>query len=47
VLFTSLILYWYYTGDSQYNALTIQGLQWQAGDNGDYLPANYSSYLVR
>ncbi|KAL2844478.1 glycoside hydrolase [Aspergillus pseudodeflectus] len=45
VLFTSLILYWYYTGDSRYNALTIQGLQWQAGDNGDYLPANYSSYL--
>ncbi|KAL2834885.1 mannan endo-1,6-alpha-mannosidase [Aspergillus cavernicola] len=44
VLFTSLILYWYYTGDDQYNALVTQGLQWQAG-NGDYLPSNYSTFL--
>ncbi|KAL4948263.1 glycoside hydrolase [Aspergillus filifer] len=43
-LFQSLILYWYYTGDDQYNDLVTQGMQWQAGD-GDYLPANYSSYL--
>ncbi|KKK12175.1 hypothetical protein ARAM_006521 [Aspergillus rambellii] len=43
-LFMSLILYWHYTGDSQYNDLVIQGMQWQAGD-GDYMPANYSSYL--
>ncbi|PYI00609.1 mannan endo-1,6-alpha-mannosidase [Aspergillus sclerotiicarbonarius CBS 121057] len=45
VLFTSLILYWYYTGDDQFNDLVTQGMQWQAGENGDYLPANYSSYL--
>ncbi|KAL4934901.1 hypothetical protein BDV06DRAFT_234931 [Aspergillus oleicola] len=44
VLFTSLILYWYYTGDDQYNAITTQAMQWQAGD-GDYLPSNYSSFL--
>ncbi|KAL2867764.1 glycoside hydrolase family 76 protein [Aspergillus lucknowensis] len=43
-LFLSLILYWHYTGDDQYNDLVIQGMQWQAG-NGDYMPANYSSYL--
>ncbi|CBF80512.1 hypothetical protein AN8421.2 [Aspergillus nidulans FGSC A4] len=43
-LFMSLMLYWYYTGDSQYNSLITQGMQHQAG-NGDYLPSNYSSYL--
>ncbi|CEL03842.1 Putative Endo mannanase, GH76 family [Aspergillus calidoustus] len=43
-LFMSLILYWHYTGDSQYNDLIVQGMQWQAG-NGDYMPSNYSSYL--
>ena len=44
-LFTSLLLYWYYTGDSTYNDEVRQGMQWQAGDC-DYMPANYSSYLV-
>ncbi|KAL4914616.1 glycoside hydrolase [Aspergillus aurantiobrunneus] len=44
-LFMSLILYWYYTGDDQYNSLVTQGMQWQAGENGDYLPANYTSWL--
>ncbi|KAL5333026.1 glycoside hydrolase [Aspergillus crustosus] len=44
VLFTSLIHYWFYTGDDQYNALVTQALQWQAG-SGDYLPANYSHWL--
>lgn len=44
-LFMSLMLYWYYTGDEQYNDLIIQGMQHQAG-KGDYLPTNYSSFLV-
>ncbi|KAL4874531.1 glycosyl hydrolase family 76-domain-containing protein [Aspergillus karnatakaensis] len=44
VLFTSLLYYWYYTGDDQYNALVSQGMQWQAGE-GDYLPKNYSRFL--
>ncbi|PWY94033.1 mannan endo-1,6-alpha-mannosidase [Aspergillus sclerotioniger CBS 115572] len=43
-LFMSLLLYWYYTGDSTYNAEVRQGMQWQAGDC-DYMPNNYSSYL--
>ncbi|KAL2825841.1 glycoside hydrolase [Aspergillus cavernicola] len=43
-LFMSLILYWYYTDDDQYNDLVSQGMQWQAGDC-DYMPSNYSSYL--
>ncbi|KAF9890600.1 hypothetical protein FE257_005731 [Aspergillus nanangensis] len=43
-LFMSLLLYWHYTGDDTYNPQVSQGMQWQAG-NGDYMPANYSSYL--
>ncbi|OAA63612.1 Glycoside hydrolase, family 76 [Niveomyces insectorum RCEF 264] len=36
----SLIDYWYYTGDDQYNDLTMQGLLFQATDNGDFMPQN-------
>ncbi|GES64773.1 glycosyl hydrolase [Aspergillus terreus] len=43
-LFLSTLLYWHYTGDDTYNSVTSQGMEWQAG-NGDYMPANYSSYL--
>lgn len=43
----SLIIYWFYAGDDQYNDLIIEGMQYQAGDKGDYLPAKYKSYLVR
>ncbi|KAE8376056.1 glycosyl hydrolase family 76-domain-containing protein [Aspergillus bertholletiae] len=43
-LFLSLLYYWHYTGDTTYNAEVSQGMEWQAG-NGDYMPANYSSYL--
>lgn len=42
----SLIIYWFYAGDDQYNDLIIAGMQQQAGDQGDYLPAKYKSYLV-
>ncbi|KAB8227000.1 glycoside hydrolase family 76 protein [Aspergillus alliaceus] len=43
-LFLSLLYYWHYTGDTTYNSEVSQGMEWQAG-NGDYMPANYSSYL--
>lgn len=43
----ALIQYWHFTGDSTYNDQLSLGLQWQSGDNGDYMPSNYSSYLVR
>lgn len=36
----SLIDYWYYTGDTQYNELTSQGLLFQVGPNNDYMPPN-------
>ena len=38
--------YWKYTGDTTYNDATSQGMVWQGGENGDYMPSNYSSYLV-
>lgn len=46
-LFHSALQYWYTTGDTTYNAEVVQGMQHQAGSAGDYMPANYSSYLVR
>ncbi|KAI1076981.1 glycosyl hydrolase family 76-domain-containing protein [Whalleya microplaca] len=36
----ALIDYWYYTGDSQYNNLTIRGLLHQVGPDNDYMPPN-------
>lgn len=36
----ALVDYWYYTGDSQWNELTQQGLLFQVGPNNDYMPPN-------
>lgn len=36
----SLIDYWYYTGDTQYNEVTTQGLLFQTGPYNDYMPPN-------
>ncbi|KAJ6786273.1 hypothetical protein PWT90_00813 [Aphanocladium album] len=36
----TLIDYWYYTGDSQYNDLISQALLFQVGNNRDYMPNN-------
>jgi mannan endo-1,6-alpha-mannosidase len=44
-LFMAMLQYQYFTGDQTYNSEVSLGLQWQAGD-GDYMPSNYSSYLV-
>jgi mannan endo-1,6-alpha-mannosidase len=38
--FGTMINYWYYTGDTTYNAVTTQALLHQAGDYGDYMPLN-------
>lgn len=46
-LFLALLGYWHFTGDTTYNEELSIGLQWQSGDDGDYMPSNYSSYLVR
>lgn len=39
-MFGSLIDYWYYTGDTTYNDVTIQGMLWQVGPNEDYMTPN-------
>lgn len=45
-LFLALLQYWHFTGDTTYNEELRVGLQWQSGTDGDYMPSNYSSYLV-
>ncbi|KAJ5172615.1 hypothetical protein N7492_005208 [Penicillium capsulatum] len=44
-LFYALVNYWHFTGDDTYNEVLRQGLEFQSGDDGDYMPSNYSSYL--
>jgi hypothetical protein len=39
----SLMDYWYYTGDTTYNAITSQGMLFQAGERDDYLPQNQTT----
>lgn len=45
-LFYALLNYWHFTRDETYNDELSVGLQWQSGTNGDYLPSNYSHFLV-
>lgn len=45
-MFMTLIQYWHFTGDESYIPVTQQGMYWQAGENADYMPSNYSRYLV-
>ena len=44
-MFMTLIQYWYLTGDSQFNDAIQEGMYWQKGDENDFFPSNYSSYL--
>lgn len=39
-MFSALIDYWYFTGDDTWNDITMQGITWQAGDDGTFMPAN-------
>lgn len=39
-MFSALIDYWYFTGDDTWNGITMQGITWQAGDDGTFMPAN-------
>lgn len=45
-LLMALLEYWHFTGDTTYNEELSVALQWQSGTSGDYMPSNYSSYLV-
>ena len=42
-MFGSLIDYWYYSGDTSYNAVVLQGMLFQTGAQNDYLPQNQTS----
>ena len=39
-MFGTLVDYWYYTNDSSYNDITTDALQFQAGPDADFMPAN-------
>lgn len=41
----TLIDYWHYTGDSTYNNLIMQSMQFQVGEGNDYMPSNYTASL--
>ncbi|KAI1466286.1 glycoside hydrolase family 76 protein [Daldinia caldariorum] len=44
-MFGTLVDYWFYTGDETYNAVTMQALQHQAGEDRDYMPQNQTRSL--
>ena len=41
----TLIDYWYLTGDTTYNDLTMQAIQWQTGPDDDFQPPNVTLSL--
>ena len=41
----TLIDYWHWTGDETYNDEIMQSLQFQVGENKDYMPKNYTLSL--
>jgi mannan endo-1,6-alpha-mannosidase len=44
-MFGGLVDYWYYTGDDQYNDITAQALEFQVGDDQDYMPTNQTGTM--
>ncbi|TID19389.1 Histone deacetylase [Venturia nashicola] len=44
-MFGSLVDYWYYTGNTEYNEITTQALLFQTGPNADYMPPNQTKTL--
>ncbi|KAM5447737.1 putative mannan endo-1,6-alpha-mannosidase [Microsporum audouinii] len=39
-MFGSLIDYWFYTGDSQWNDMITEGMLWQVGPDNNFMPPN-------
>lgn len=39
----SMLDYWFYTGDDQYNSIIKSSLLFQVGDNWDYMPSNQTT----
>ena len=46
-MFGQMIEYWYYTGDTTYNDVVMQGLLAQVGPNNDFMPPNQTKTEVR
>ncbi|RDW73502.1 mannan endo-1,6-alpha-mannosidase-2 [Coleophoma cylindrospora] len=44
-MFGTMINHWHYTGDTSYNAIIMQAMLHQAGDNGDFQPLNQTKTL--
>nr|POE59248.1 mannan endo-1,6-alpha-mannosidase dcw1 [Quercus suber] len=44
-MFGTLIDYWYYTGDDQFNAITSAAMQFQTGPDSNFMPPNQTSSL--
>ncbi|KAJ4155193.1 hypothetical protein LMH87_000450 [Akanthomyces muscarius] len=42
-MWASLIDYWHFTGDSSHNDVVMRGMLWQAGDDRNYMPANWTA----
>ena len=45
-MFGQMIEYWYYTGDSTYNDVVMEGLLAQIGPNQDFMPPNQTKTEV-
>lgn len=45
-LMLGLLNYWHFTGDDYYNEELGAGLVHQGGEDENYLPSNYSHFLV-
>ncbi|KAF5019347.1 hypothetical protein F66182_8656 [Fusarium sp. NRRL 66182] len=43
---SAYIDYWHLTGDDTYNDLVAQGIQWQVGENHDFMPANRTATIA-
>jgi mannan endo-1,6-alpha-mannosidase len=44
-MFGSLVSYWHYTGDTTYNQVTIDAMQFQVGPHNDFMPPNQTASL--
>ncbi|CAG8961301.1 hypothetical protein HYFRA_00013762 [Hymenoscyphus fraxineus] len=44
-MFGTMVEYWYYTGDTEYNPIVKQALISQIGDDNDYMPTNQTKTL--
>ncbi len=45
-LWSSLIEYWHYTGDSTYNDVIMKGLLFQVGEDRNFMPKNWTANMA-